>query len=117
MDPLGFGLENYDAVGGWRTRDGTFDIDLSGTLPGGATFDGPKGLRDLLRGKASDFRRCLSEKLLTNTLGRGMRPKDRTTVDRICRAVERSQNRFSSLVLAIVNSEPFLFRLAHRTLK
>jgi hypothetical protein len=114
MDPLGFGLENYDAIGGWRARDGRFDIDPSGELPDGSTFIGPKGLRAVLRGKASEFRRCLSEKLLTYALGCGVGPQDQRTVDAICRAVERNQNRFSSLVLAVVQSDPFLYRNAHR---
>jgi hypothetical protein len=114
MDPLGFSLESYDAIGGWRARDGTFDIDPSGDLPGGSTFIGPQGLRAVLRGKASEFRRCLSEKLLTFALGRGVGPQDRRTMDAICRAVERNQNRFSSLVLAVVQSDPFLYRNAHR---
>ncbi len=114
MDPLGFGLENYDAVGGWRTGDGAFAVDAFGTLPGGTTFHGPKGLRAVLRGKAAEFRRCLAEKLLTYALGRGVGPQDGPTVGQICRAVERDQDRFSGMVLAVVRSDPFLYRKAHR---
>jgi hypothetical protein len=112
MDPLGFGLENYDAVGGWRTRDGKFAIDPSGTLPGGTTFNGPQGLRAVIKSKEGEFRRCLAEKLLTYALGRGVGPSDRSALDDICQAVQGNQNRFSSLVLAIVHSDPFPNRKA-----
>jgi mono/diheme cytochrome c family protein len=117
MDPLGFGLENYDAVGGWRTKDGKFDIDPSGELPGGVTFSGPKGLRAIVRGRESEFRRCLADKLLTYALGRGMESLDKCALDNICQAVQNNQNRFSALVLAIVHSDPFLYRKVQRGAK
>jgi hypothetical protein len=114
MDPLGFGLENYDAVGGWRIKDGKFPIDPSGTLPGNVTFNGPKGLRAVIKSKEAEFRRCLAEKLLTYALGRGVEVSDKCTLDNVCQAVQNNQNRFSSMVLAIVHSDPFLYRKVQR---
>jgi hypothetical protein len=110
MDPLGFGLENFDAVGAWRDRDGSFPVDSSGTLPDGRSFQGPTGLRAVLRARADDFRHCLTEKLLTYALGRGLESYDRPAVDQVVAALKRGQDRFSSLVLAVVASDPFLMR-------
>jgi hypothetical protein len=110
MDPLGFGFENFDAVGHWRTRDSGFSIDPSGVLPSGQAFQGPKGLRAVLRTKEADFRRCLAEKMLTYALGRGLESYDRCAVTEIADAVARDRNRFSGLVLAVVKSEPFQMR-------
>jgi hypothetical protein len=107
LDPLGFGFENFDGIGRWREREGTFAIDASGTLPGGQSFKGPLELVSILKGREAEFRRCLSDKLLTYALGRGLEHYDRCAVDDICTAVQREQNRFSSMVLAIVKSEPF----------
>jgi len=110
MDALGFGLENYDPIGAWRTRDEEFEIDASGTLPGGDAFSGPEELRAVLRKRQAEFRRCLAEKLLTYALGRGLEYYDKCTVDRIVRNLEAGHDRFSALVLEIVTSEPFLKR-------
>jgi hypothetical protein len=110
MDPLGFGLENFDAVGAWRDRDGSFPVDASGTLPDGRTFDGPRGLRAILKARARDFRCCLAEKMLTYALGRGLESYDRPAIDRIREALEGGQDRFSTLVLAVVASDQFLMR-------
>jgi hypothetical protein len=110
MDPLGFALENYDPIGAWRTRDGKFPIDSNGTLPTGQSFNGSKELRGVLLTKESEFRRCLTEKMLTYALGRGLEFYDRCAVDDICAAVSRQQNRFSSLIVAIVKSDPFQMR-------
>jgi hypothetical protein len=107
MDPLGFALENYNAIGAWRTKDGKFPVDNSGTLPTGQSFKGPKGLRDILKSKQSDFRKCLSEKMLTYALGRGLEYYDRCVVDDICQALARNQDRFSTMIVAIVKSDPF----------
>jgi hypothetical protein len=108
MDPLGFGFENFDAVGAWRTMDGRFPIDPSGTLPGGVSFAGPAELRDYLRGeKAEEFCRCFVEKMLTYALGRGLESYDRCTVDQIIQSAADSEYRFSGIVLAIVTSDPF----------
>jgi hypothetical protein len=111
MDPLGFGFENFDAIGSWRTEDGRFEIDASGELPGGQSFDGPAELRSILREtKAEQFCRCFAEKLLTYALGRGLEAYDRCGVDRIIETAGKEDFRFSSLVLAVVESEPFLKR-------
>jgi mono/diheme cytochrome c family protein len=114
MDPLGFGLENFDAIGAWRTRDGEFAIDASGTLPDGQLFQGPAGLRALLKGKAEAFRRCLTEKLLTYALGRGLEYFDKCAVDDIVAALARGPDRFSTLVIEIVKSDPFQMRRGRR---
>jgi hypothetical protein len=107
MDPLGFGLENLDAVGGSREKDGPFPIDASGTLPGGVSFEGPKALRAILKERRDDFARCMSEKLLTYALGRGLDYYDKCAVDRIVAALARDEYRSSTLVLEVVRSEPF----------
>ena len=111
MDPLGFGLENFDGIGSWRDKDGKFPIDASGTLPGGKTFNGPEELRKiLLKTKAAEFRKCFAEKMLTYSLGRGLTYQDRCVVDDLCDTLAKNDNRFVSLVHAIVQSDPFLLR-------
>jgi mono/diheme cytochrome c family protein len=107
MDPLGFGLENYNAIGAWRTQDGKFPVDAAGTLPNGQSFHGPDELKSILSSDRDVFTRCLTEKLLTYALGRGLERYDRPTVRVIVQQVAASDYRFSSLVLAIVNSLPF----------
>jgi hypothetical protein len=107
MDPIGFGLESYDAVGAWRDKDGDVPIDTSGVLPGGKSFQGAKDLKQILRGQSDAFTRNLTEKMLTFALGRGLEPFDRRAVGDIVRKVEQNQYRFSTLVLEIVNSRPF----------
>jgi hypothetical protein len=110
MDPLGFAFENYDAIGSFRTRDGGFDIDPSGTLPDGQTFQGPAQLKTILKGKKEMFSRCLTEKMLIYAVGRGLEYYDRRTVNAIAQALERNEYRFSTLVVEIVKSEPFGLR-------
>lgn len=111
MDVLGFGLENFDGIGAWRSQDGKFAIDASGALPGGAEFKGPKELMEILKQqKKAEFCRCLASKMLTYALGRGLQASDRCAVDLITKQLEAEQFRFSSLVTAIVSSEPFRFR-------
>jgi hypothetical protein len=114
MDPLGFGFENFDAVGAWRTKDGTFTIDSSGTLPGGVSFKGPKELKSILKGKKKEFARCLSEKMLTYALGRGLEYYDKCAVDRIAENLAKQQYRFTSLVIEVVKSDPFQKRRGKR---
>jgi Protein of unknown function (DUF1592)/Protein of unknown function (DUF1588)/Protein of unknown function (DUF1585) len=106
MDPLGFGLENFDAVGAWRDREGDQAIDASGTLAG-QSFTGPNELRVLLRSRRDEFVRCLIERLLTYALGRGLVPSDWCAVETIVRRLERNGDRFSSLILGIVLSDSF----------
>ena len=110
IDPLGFGLENYDAIGAWRTHYGEFPIDASGTLPGGKSFSGPSELRAILTEKKRDFARCLTEKMLTYALGRGLEGYDKPTVEAIVRRLEADEFRFSRLVVEIANSMPFRMR-------
>ncbi len=110
MDALGFGLENYDAAGAWRTHEGKFPIDPSGTLPDGGSFRGPRELKAVLKAKSDLFTRNLTEKLLTYALGRGLEPYDSSAVDLITRRVSANDHRFSTLVIEIVNSKPFQMR-------
>ena len=115
MDPIGFGLENYDAVGAWRTMDGRFPIEASGTLPDGTTFSGSKALKAILKGQSDQFVRNVTEKLLTYSLGRGLERFDRPTVDAISRQVAANDYKFSTLVLEVVKSTPFRMKSADAT--
>jgi hypothetical protein len=112
MDPIGFGFENYNAVGAWRDKDGKFDIDPSGVLPDGQSFKGPAELKTILKNKKDLFSRCLSEKMLTYALGRGLEYYDRPAVDRIVETLDKNNYRFSTLLLEVVKSEPFQMRTA-----
>jgi mono/diheme cytochrome c family protein len=114
MDPLGFGLENYDAIGAWRTQDGPFPIDASGKLPDGRAFAGPAELKQVLMGDKPVFAQALTDKMLTYALGRGLERADRRTVKAIAGRVAETDYRFSSLVLEIVNSLPFQMRRGER---
>jgi mono/diheme cytochrome c family protein len=106
MDPLGFGLESFDAIGTWRTHDQGDPIDDSGTFVG-QPFQGPAQLRTLLLSHRDDFARCLSEKALTYALGRGLTPCDRPAVNAIARRLVKNGYRFSSLIVGVVLSESF----------
>lgn len=111
MDPLGFGMENFDPTGKWRTlENGKFPIDASGVLPDGRKFDGPAQLRAILMSNKDAFVRCLSEKLLTYALGRGVDSADKCAVDKIVDETKAKQYRFSGLVDAIVTSDTFRLR-------
>lgn len=108
MDPLGFALENFDAIGRWRDKDDNLPIDATGELPGGKKFSGPKQLQQLLLSeKQDDFVRCVVEKMLTFALGRGIEYYDRCAVDKIVERLKSNGYRFSELVIAIAESEPF----------
>ena len=113
MDPIGFALENYDAVGRWRAEDAGSRIDASGRLPDGTTFDGPAGLRDLLLTRyRADYVRTATEKLLTYALGRGVEYYDAPAIRAIDREAARDNYRISSWILAVVKSVPFQMRRA-----
>jgi len=114
MDPLGFGLENFDAVGAWRTLDGKDKIDSSGVLPSGEKFAGPAELKKILMSRKKDFVRNLAEKMMIYGLGRGLDSTDQCAVEEIVKAVEKDGYRFSRLVLEIVRSEPFDKRLTSK---
>jgi hypothetical protein len=107
LDPLGYGLENFDAVGAWRDRDGDRPIDPTGTLPDGRRFRGIAELRAVLTAQPERFTRCLTEKMLVYALGRRLTPADRPAVNRIVRHAGRNGHRLSSLVIALVRSDPF----------
>ena len=99
MDPIGFGLESYDAVGAWRTHDGQAPIDTSGTLPDGSSFSGARDLKKILRTRSDAFTRNLTEKLMTFALGRGLEPPDEPVVAQIASQVSNKGHKFSALVL------------------
>ena len=115
MDPLGFGLENFDAIGAWRTDDGKFPVDATGQLPDGRKFNGPAELEAILNAEPRAFTRALTEKLLTYALGRGLERYDRATVRRIARQVAADGYKFSALVTEIVQSLPFQMRAGTAT--
>ena len=111
MDPLGFALENFDAVGQWRETDaGGAPIDTAGVLPDGAAFDGLPALRDVLHGRRGEFVATVTEKLLTYALGRGVEPYDRPAIRAIVREAAHDDYRWSSIILGITRSLPFQMR-------
>ena len=111
MDPIGLSLENFDAIGRWRTRtDGFAPLDVSGSLPGGITFEGVGGLKEALSSRPELFVTTLTEKLLAYALGRAVEHYDAPAVRRIMRKAEQHDYRFSSLILGIVRSTPFQMR-------
>ncbi|HEY0984095.1 DUF1592 domain-containing protein [Schlesneria sp.] len=109
MDPLGFAFENYNAIGGFREKDGEFPIETAGVLPGGKSFNGPAELKAILVEQQAKVGRNLIEKLMTYGLGRGLEYYDRRSVVKIQEALEKD-NRFSTIVIEIVKSDPFRMR-------
>lgn len=107
MDPIGFSFENYNAIGQWRDKDGKWPIDASGKLPSGQAFDGAQELEAIYRKDPQTFVQCVTYKLLTYALGRGLERYDRPTIKQISTRIAADDYRFSDLVLAIVNSLPF----------
>ena len=114
MDALGFGLENYDAVGAWRSHDGKFPVDSAGALPGGHGFASPAEMKTILRGDAEAFTHCLVEKMLTYALGRGLEPDDKPVVRAIAKTVAAEDHKLSTLIREIALSAPFRQRAAER---
>lgn len=112
MDPVGFALENYDAVGRWRTSEAGQSVDALGGWIDGREFQGVSGLEDALLARPELFVRTLTEKLLTFALGRGVEPSDAPAVRKIVREAKDDQYRFLRLILGIVNSPPFQMRTA-----
>ena len=112
MDPLGFALENFDAIGQWRTKDAGAPIDASGVLPNGTKFQGPAGLRDALLARKEQFVQAMTEKLLAYALGRQIEAYDMPTVRKIVHGARSSDYRWLSIIDGIVRSEPFLKRNA-----
>ena len=107
MDPIGFSLENFDAVGAWRTKDAGSPIDASGLLVDGSKLNGVSGLREALLRYKPQFVRVATERLLAYALGRGVEYYDMPLVRSIVHEAARDDDRFSSVVLGIVKSEPF----------
>ncbi len=111
IDPTGFALENFDAIGRWRVVDESFNpIDPSGVLPDGRAFDGVAEMRDTLARDPRQFVTTVTEKLMTYALGRGLDHTDMPTLRRIVREAAADDYRFQSVVLGIVQSDPFLMR-------
>ena len=110
LDPLGFALENFDAVGAYRTEDDGAAVEASGALPDGTLVDGPAGLRRVLLDRRQEFVETLAAKLLTYAIGRGLESYDQPAVREIRRRVEAAEHRFSALVAAVVDSVPFRLR-------
>jgi Protein of unknown function (DUF1592)/Protein of unknown function (DUF1588)/Protein of unknown function (DUF1587)/Protein of unknown function (DUF1585)/Protein of unknown function (DUF1595) len=111
-DPLGFALDNFNGIGGWRdsTGPGSGPIDSSGVLPDGTPFNGPAGLREILVKKKDMFVETFTERLLTYALGRGVEEYDLPIVRRIVRETSADDQKWSSIILGIVNSTPFQMR-------
>jgi hypothetical protein len=110
MDPLGFALENYDAVGRYRSTEDRLPIDASGSLPDGSKFDGVPGLQAALLNRPEVFLSTFTEKLLTYALGRGVEPYDAPAVRKILGEARSRDFRFSSFILGIAGSTPFQMR-------
>ncbi len=110
MDPIGFAIENYNAIGAFRKKDGGSEIDTTAVLPDGTTFDGIADLKQILKDRKQEFVRCLTEKMLTYALGRGLEYYDRPTIDQIVAQLEAEGYRSSVLITEIVKSEPFRLR-------
>ncbi len=110
MDPLGFGLENYNAIGQWRVLDGKFPIDSSGTLPSGKSFTTPAQMKEILVANPRAFAQCVTEKMLTYALGRGLERYDRPAVKQIVDGLQAGDYKFSQIISGIVESLPFQMR-------
>jgi hypothetical protein len=111
MDPLGFALEHFDAVGAWRETYEGSPIDASGQLVDGSTVDGVVALRKALLRQPENFVRTVTEKMLTYALGRGLDYHDMPVVRGIVRDAAANNYRFSSILMGIVNSTPFQMRM------
>jgi hypothetical protein len=110
IDPLGFALENYDAVGAWRDTQGGKPLDADGVLPTGEKFTGVGGLKEVLLRSRDAFERNLIEQLLTYALGRDVQDSDECAIRAIKAAAEKDGHRYSTLVIGIVKSFPFQHR-------
>lgn len=107
MDPLGFALENYNAIGQWRTKDAGQPVDASGSMPDGKSFNGSAQLKTMLASNRDTFAECLTEKLMIYALGRGLEGFDRRTVGEIVTNLRSNDYKFSALISGIVESVPF----------
>ena len=107
MDPIGFALENYNAIGAFRYKDGELNIDTTAELPDGTILHGVADLKQVVKDRKQQFLRCLTEKMLTYALGRGLEYYDRSTVDRILAQLEAGGYRSSVMITEIVKSDAF----------
>jgi hypothetical protein len=110
MDPIGFSMENFDAVGRWRDRDAANTIDASGVLPDGTRFDGVAGLKKILLADKDQFVNTVAEKLLMYALGRNLQYYDQPSVRAIVRGAAAGNYTLASLVTGVVKSAPFELR-------
>jgi hypothetical protein len=107
MDPIGFALENFDAVGAFRTKDGQFEIDATGEYTDGTKFTGPAELKSFVIQRKTEFVRCLTEKMMIYALGRGLEYYDRPTVEKIVKSLPAKEFKFSALITQIVKCDAF----------
>jgi hypothetical protein len=114
MDPIGFSLENYDAVGVWRTKDNGLPIDASGRMFDGASLDGPVSLRQAILNHSDAFLGTFTENMLSYGIGRVLEPSDMPAVRAIAHRAARTDNHFSSFVMGVVTSVPFQMRRAEK---
>jgi cytochrome c551/c552 len=117
MDPIGFSLENFDLIGKYRTKDGDDSIDTLGQLVDGTKLDGPASLRNALLSRSDVFVRTLTEKLLAYGTGRALKYYDMPVVRAIAQDAARNDNRFSSLIVGIVKSDPFQMKIKQQEIK
>ncbi len=110
MDPIGFALENYDAIGAYRQLDAGQKIDPTATLPDGTVFSGLDGLRGILMKHKVEFVRAFTERLMTYALGRGVGPQDMPAIRRIEQRAAVDQYRIQSIIEGIVMSDGFMLR-------
>jgi hypothetical protein len=112
MDPLGFALDHFDAIGAWRTADSGTPVDASGTLPDGTQFEGLDGLRRLLIDRRDQFAEAVIERLLGYAVGRNVEFYDMPAVRAIARQAAPGEYRWTSIILGVVKSTPFQMRRA-----
>ncbi len=115
MDPIGFSLENFDAIASWRPTDDGAAIDSSAQVFDGTKIEGPIGLRNWLTGYSDQFVQVVTEKLMTYAMGRGMEYQDMPLIRAMSREVNRNGNKFSALVMAVVKSKPFQMNMKLET--
>ena len=110
MDPLGFGLENFDAIGKWRNDENGKPLDASGLMPDGTAFAGPAEMRKVLMQEKDMFVRTLCSRLLGYALNRGLEVSDQPTLLRLEETLKKADYRSEPLIIAVVQSFPFLHR-------
>jgi len=109
-DPLGFSLEQYDAIGRFRTAESGGEIEASGSLPDGTAVDGAEGLKKVILSRRDEFVECLAAKMLTYALGRGLEPSDMPVVRKIVKKAAADDYRFATIIAGIVDSPVFQMR-------